>query len=73
MYARVGDSGTKTTFHFGSACGATVYYGMEGHPDVVGISVGAFAGPSFPVPVGWVYEERDALWVTVPPDTEHLP
>ena len=72
-FVRVGDSGSKATFHFCPVCGATVHYMMEGHPDVVGIPVGAFADPNFPPPVRSVYEERMHAWVSVPPDVEHLP
>jgi len=72
-FVRVGDSGSKATFHFCPACGATVHYVIEGHPDVVGIPVGAFADPDFPLPVRSVYEEHMHSWVRVPPDVEHLP
>ena len=45
-FVRVGDSGTKVTFHFCPVCGGTVHYSLERHPEIVGIPVGAFADPS---------------------------
>jgi len=50
-FVRVGDSGGKAAFHFCPVCGATVYYVLDGNPDVVAIPVGAFADPTFPMPV----------------------
>jgi hypothetical protein len=71
QYVRVGDEGSKITFHFCPACGATVHYGMDVAPDLVAVPVGAFADPSFPAPVRSVYESRKHAWVTVPRDIEH--
>lgn len=70
-YVRVGDEGTRVTFHFCPTCGATVYYELEGLDDVVAIPVGAFADPAFPPPRVSVYEARKHAWVVVPPDAEH--
>ena len=42
-WTRVGDSGTPITFTFCPTCGATVWYVVAGHEDVVAIPVGAFA------------------------------
>lgn len=72
QYVRVGDAGTKITFHFCPECGATVHYGLDGQDDVVAIPVGAFADPNFPAPSRSVYEARKHAWVTLPPDVEHL-
>jgi len=72
-FVRVGDSGTKVTFHFCPVCGGTVHYSLERHPEIVGIPVGAFADPKFPTPVRSVYEERMHAWVNVPTNIEHLP
>ena len=71
-FVRVGDSGTKLTYHFCPACGATVYYTLDSDASVVAIPVGAFADPSFPAPVRSVYEERMHSWVSAPPNVEHL-
>ncbi|WP_437317472.1 GFA family protein [Sorangium sp. So ce385] len=71
-FVRIGDEGTKTTFTFCPECGATVYYAMAGHEDVIAIPVGAFADPAFPGPTFSVYEERMHGWVVMPQDIEHM-
>jgi hypothetical protein len=72
-YVRIADSGTAITFRFCPDCGATVYYTMKGHEDVIAIPVGAFADPGFPAPVFSVYEHRMHAWVSMPPGVEHMP
>jgi hypothetical protein len=57
-YVRVGDEGSRITFHFCPRCGATVYYEIDRDPGVVAIPVGAFADPCFPPPTVSVYEAR---------------
>ena len=71
-YVRVGDEGRRARFTFCPACGATVYYVVEGSEDSIAIPVGAFAEPSFPAPTSSVYEERMHSWVTLPEDMEHM-
>lgn len=71
-WARSGDEGTRATFHFCPQCGATVYWEPEAMPEVLMISVGAFADPDFPAPAVSVYEARKHGWVVVPPDAEHF-
>jgi hypothetical protein len=71
-FDRVGDGGSRATFHFCAACGATVYYTTEGREDSVIIPVGAFADPSFPGPTFSVYEERKHRWVAMPEGIEHM-
>lgn len=69
-YVRIADSGNPLSFHFCSICGATVWYVIDTHPDVVAVPTGAFADPSFPPPKFSVYEERMHSWVAVPADAE---
>ncbi len=71
-YVRIGDSGGKATFHFCPTCGSTVFYALDGQPDVVAIPVGAFADPGFPAPVFSVYEQRMHSWVGLPANVEHM-
>jgi len=71
-FVRVGDAGSRSTFHFCSACGSTVYYTSEGRADSIMIPVGAFADPAFPAPTFSVYEERMHAWVEMPADIEHM-
>ena len=71
-YVRTGDEGRKSKFTFCPACGATVFYVMEGYEQHVAIPVGAFADSAFPAPSFSVYEERMHSWVTMPKDIEHM-
>jgi len=73
VYVRVGDEGSRVTFHFCPTCGSTVFYELEGLEDVLAIPVGAFADPGFPIPRVSVYEKRMHAWVIPPPDAEHIP
>lgn len=69
-FSRVGDEGTKATFHFCPICGATVYYRIEAIPDVIAVAVGNFADPDFPAPRISVYGERRHSWVSIPDGAE---
>jgi hypothetical protein len=71
-YVRVGDEGSRCTFHFCPKCGATVHYAVEGYEEYVAVPVGAFSDPSFPAPSFSVYEERMHPWVGLPSSIEHL-
>lgn len=72
-WSRVGDEGSKVTFHFCPTCGSTVYYLVEGYDEGrIAIPVGAFADPNFPQPTLSVYEERMHGWVHLPDGMEHM-
>ena len=72
LYVRVGDEGSRITFHFCPQCGATVHYELDGYPEHVAVPVGAFAEPGFPAPSFSVYEERMHCWVGLPVNIEHM-
>lgn len=59
-------------FHFCSNCGGTVFYHMEGMPDMVGVPVGVFADATFPAPSLSIYEERIHPWVKLPESCQHF-
>ncbi len=71
-YVRVGDEGSRMTFHFCPRCGATVYYQSEDQEAFLAIPVGAFADPDFPPPRVSVYESRKHRWVIPPTEAEHI-
>lgn len=71
-YLRIGDEGGRVTFTFCPDCGATVWYVMDGHEDMIALPVGAFADPGFPAPSFSVYEERMHRWVVMPDGIEHM-
>jgi len=70
-YIRTSDDGEQRTFHFCPDCGATVFYTLDGVPDLVAVPIGAFADPTFPPPTVSVYESRRNPWVTLPDTIEH--
>lgn len=70
-YSRAADSGHTLTFSFCPTCGSTVYYTNDALPGFVGVPIGAFADPGFPVPEYSVYERSRHTWVGVPPGAEH--
>ena len=72
QYVRVGDEGSKTTFNFCPACGATVHYQIEGLEGSIAVPVGAFAESGFPSPTFSVYEDRKHAWVGLPENIEHM-
>lgn len=72
-YVRVGDEGSRVTFHFCPQCGSTVYYELQGLEELLAIPVGAFADPDFPTPWVSVYESRKHSWVVPPAEAEHIP
>jgi hypothetical protein len=71
-YVRVGDEGSRSTFHFCPKCGATVHYTSEGNEEHVAVPVGAFAEPGFPAPSFSVYEERMHPWIGLLVPMEHM-
>jgi hypothetical protein len=62
-FTRTADSGNRVTLSFCSECGSTVFWELEGFPDVVAVAVGAFADPVFPPPKVSVYESRRHSWL----------
>jgi hypothetical protein len=71
-HVRISDHGESRTFSFCPRCGGTVYYVLEGAPDLVAVPVGAFADPAFPAPRISVWESRRHAWVGLPADIEHV-
>ncbi len=69
---RVGDAGNRIAFHFCPTCGSTVWYQLEGRPEVIAIPVGAFADPTFPPPTSSGYDVRKHAWVVLPEMMERL-
>jgi hypothetical protein len=55
-------------FHFCPECGSQVFYTEPDEPDLVVVSVGSFADPSFPPPTESGYESRRFSWLDLPPE-----
>ncbi len=67
-YSRISDEADRKehVFHFCPDCGSQVFYTEPSEPDLIVVSVGSFADPSFPPPTESGYESRRHSWVTLP-------
>jgi tetratricopeptide (TPR) repeat protein len=67
-YARISDEADRKehAFHFCPDCGSQVFYTEPSEPDLVVVSVGSFADPSFPPPTESGYDSRRHHWVALP-------
>jgi len=67
-FARVSDEADRKehVFHFCPDCGSQVFYTEPTEADLIVVSVGAFADPSFPPPTESGYDHRRHPWVAVP-------
>jgi hypothetical protein len=57
-------------FHFRPECGSQVFYTEPDEPDLVVVSVGSFADPSFPPPTESGCDSRRFAWLAVPDTIE---
>jgi hypothetical protein len=67
-YSRISDEADRKehVFHFCPDCGSQVFYTEPDEPDLVVVSVGSFADPSFPPPTESGYDSRRHPWVGLP-------
>jgi hypothetical protein len=67
-YARTSDEADRKVhvFHFCPDCGSQVFYTEPDNLDLVVVSVGAFADPSFPPPTESGYDSSRHAWVQLP-------
>jgi hypothetical protein len=71
-YSRISDEADlkEHVFHFCPDCGSQVFYTEPTEPDLIVVSVGSFADPSFPPPTESGYDSRRPLWLAVPATIE---
>ncbi|HEX3256490.1 MAG TPA: GFA family protein [Gaiellaceae bacterium] len=69
-HTRISDGGEERVFSFCPECGGTVFYKTEEAPDLVAVTLGAFADPAFPPPTVSVWEHRRHEWVDLPGVTD---
>jgi len=71
-FSRASDEADRKehVFHFCPDCGSQVFYTEPDEPDLVVVSVGSFADPSFPPPTRSGYESRRHRWVGLPDSIE---
>jgi hypothetical protein len=67
-YTRISDEADRKPhdFHFCPDCGSQVFYTQPDDPDLVVVSVGSFADPSFPPPTESGYDSRRHPWIQLP-------
>lgn len=67
-YTRISDEEDQRAhaFHFCPECGSQVFYTEPEDPDLVVVSVGSFADPSFPAPTESGYDFRRHQWLELP-------
>ena len=67
-YARISDEADRKehVFHFCPDCGSQVFYTEPTEPDLVVVSVGSFADPTFPPPTESGYDSRRHPWLGLP-------
>jgi hypothetical protein len=67
-YSRISDEADRKehVLHFCPDCGSQVFYTEPDEPDLVVVSTGAFADPSFPPPTRSGYDSRRHPWVGLP-------
>ena len=67
-FARVSDEADRKehVFHFCPDCGSQVFYTEPSEPDLVVVSVGSFADPTFQPPTESGYDSRRHEWVNLP-------
>jgi hypothetical protein len=72
-FERLTDAGNRFTSGFCPRCGSTVYARASKTPQMIGITVGAFADPDFAPPALSVYEQSRLAWVGLPNDVPRHP
>jgi hypothetical protein len=65
-YERESASGFKVKFHFCDRCGSNVYWEPARLPQLIGVAIGAFADPDFPVPEQSVWTKDKHCWFSLP-------
>ena len=67
-YSRISDEADRKehVFHFCPDCGSQVFYTEPTEPDLIVVSVGSFADPTFPPPTESGYDSRRHPWIRLP-------
>jgi hypothetical protein len=73
-FTRISDEpdGKRGIFHFCPDCGSQVFTTEPPEPDLVVVSVGSFADPTFPPPTESGYDSRRHPWVQLPDSIRRL-
>jgi hypothetical protein len=65
-YERASASGYPVTFHFCPRCGSNLFWHPARMPGLVGVAIGAFADPTFPMPEQSVWTGDKHDWFDLP-------
>ena len=67
-YSRISDEADRKehVLHFCPDCASKVFYTEPDEPDLIVVSIGAFADPSFPPPTESGYDSRRHPWIGLP-------
>ncbi len=67
-YSRISDEADRKehVFHFCPDCGSQVFYTEPTEPELLVVSVGAFADPTFPPPTESGYDSKRHPWIGLP-------
>ena len=67
-YSRISDEADRkeAVFHFCPDCGSQVFYTEPDDPDLIVVSIGSFADPTFQPPTVSGYDSRRHPWVGLP-------
>jgi hypothetical protein len=73
-YSRISDESDRKehVFHFCPECGSQVFYTEPTQPDLIVVSVGSFADPTFPPPTESSYDWRRHSWLALPDTIERF-
>ena len=66
VWRRISGAGRWLDSYFCPVCGSLVYAYAEFAPDMINVSIGNFADPSYPPPTYAVWNENKHPWVAVP-------
>jgi hypothetical protein len=72
-WSRVAESGAVLTFSFCPTCGSTVWWERDSRPNMLIVSLGAFADPDFPAPNVVVWTDCRHPWLDTLDQVESLP
>jgi glyoxylase-like metal-dependent hydrolase (beta-lactamase superfamily II) len=73
-FSRISDESDRKehVFHFCPDCGSQVFYTEPDDEDLIVVSVGSFADPSFPPPTESSYDSSRHPWVQLPDTVQRL-
>jgi hypothetical protein len=65
-FERNSASGFPVNFHFCPKCGSNIFWEARRLPALIGVAIGAFADPAFPVPEQSVWTKDKHGWIGLP-------